>query len=63
MNDTHDTLAELSREYQDAIPADLREYRSFEWYLDELYTSPKVARNAHQRVADMFDFYGTEYED
>jgi serine protein kinase len=63
MNDTHDTLAELSREYQDAIPADLREYRSFEWYLDELYASPKVARNAHQRVADMFDFYGTEYDE
>ena len=63
MNDTHDTLAELSREYQDAIPADLREYSSFEWYLDELYTNPKVARNAHQRVADMFDFYGTEYDE
>ncbi|PSP92437.1 serine protein kinase PrkA [Halobacteriales archaeon QH_8_68_33] len=63
MNDTHDTLAELSREYQDAIPADLREYHTFEWYLDELYSNPKVARNAHQRVADMFDYYGTEYDE
>jgi serine protein kinase len=63
MNDTHDTLAELSREYQDAIPADLREYRSFGWYLDEVYHDPKVARNAHQRVADMFDFYGSEYDE
>jgi len=63
MNDTNDTLAELSREYQDAIPADLREYRSFEWYLDELYDDPKIARNAHQRVADMFDHYGTEYDE
>ena len=63
MNDTHDTLAELSREYRDAIPADLREYHTFEWYLDELYSNPKVARNAHQRVADMFDYYGTEYDE
>jgi len=63
MTSTHDTLAELSREYQDAIPADLREHRSFEWYLEELYDEPQVARNAHQRVADMFDFYGTEYDE
>ncbi|PSQ03113.1 serine protein kinase PrkA [Halobacteriales archaeon QS_5_68_33] len=63
MNDTHDTLAELSREYRDAIPADLREYHTFGWYLDELYSNPKVARNAHQRVADMFDYYGTEYDE
>ena len=63
MNDTHDTLAELSREYRDAIPADLREYHTFGWYLDELYSNPKVACNAHQRVADMFDCYGTEYDE
>ena len=63
MTSTHETLEELSKEYQDAIPADLREYRTFEWYLDKLYDEPKVARNAHQRVADMFDFYGTEYDE
>ena len=63
MTSTHETLEELSKEYQDAIPADLREYRTFEWYLDKLCDEPKVARNAHQRVADMFDFYGTEYDE
>jgi serine protein kinase len=61
-NDTN-TLAELSQEYQASIPQDLRETKSFEWYLDEVYDDPKVARNAHQRVADMFDYYGTEYDE
>ncbi|QLH79146.1 serine protein kinase PrkA [Halosimplex rubrum] len=60
---TQETLEELSREYRDTIPADLREYRSFDAYLDQLYDEPKIARNAHQRVADMFDYYGTEYDE
>jgi len=63
MTGSQETLAELSREYRDAIPADLRSYRSFEWYLERLYDDPKIARNAHQRVADMFDYYGTEYDE
>jgi len=60
---TQETLEELSREYRDTIPADLREYRSFSEYLDQLYDEPTIARNAHQRVADMFDYYGTEYDE
>jgi len=60
---TQETLEELSQEYRDTIPADLREYRSFDAYLDQLYDEPKIARNAHQRVADMFDYYGTEYDE
>ena len=60
---TQETLEELSREYRDAIPADLREHRSFSEYLDQLYDEPTIARNAHQRVADMFDYYGTEYDE
>jgi serine protein kinase len=58
-----ETLRELSEEYQASMPADLRETKSFEWYLDELYDDPKIARNANQRVADMFDHYGTEYDE
>ncbi|MFC6835314.1 PrkA family serine protein kinase [Halomarina ordinaria] len=58
-----ETLEELSREYRDSIPADLREARSFDWYLREVYDEPRIARNAHQRVADMFDYYGTEYDE
>ncbi|ELZ25008.1 serine protein kinase, PrkA [Halosimplex carlsbadense 2-9-1] len=60
---TQETLEELSQEYRDTIPADLREYRSFDAYLDQLYDEPTIARNAHQRVADMFDYYGTEYDE
>ncbi|WP_135365702.1 PrkA family serine protein kinase [Halosimplex halophilum] len=60
---TQETLEELSREYRDTIPADLREHRSFDAYLDQLYDEPTIARNAHQRVADMFDYYGTEYDE
>src|SRR6056297_1766294 len=63
MTGNRDTLAELSREYQDSIPADLRETHTFDWYLDQLYDDPRIARNAHQRVADMFDYYGTEYDE
>ncbi|WP_254831305.1 PrkA family serine protein kinase [Haloglomus salinum] len=58
-----ESLEALSQEYRDTIPEDLRETHSFEWYLDEVYDHPRVARNAHQRVADMFDYYGTEYDE
>jgi serine protein kinase len=58
-----DTLEALSEEYQESVPADLRDTKSFDWYLDEVYDDPKIARNAHQRVADMFDCYGTEYDE
>ncbi|WP_226023489.1 PrkA family serine protein kinase [Halomicrobium salinisoli] len=63
MTGTKETLEELSAEYQDAIPADLRTTHSFDWYLEQLYDDPRIARNAHQRVADMFDYYGTEYDE
>src|SRR6056297_2858668 len=63
MTGNKDTLAELSREYQDSIPSDLRETHTFDWYLEQLYDEPTIARNAHQRVADMFDYYGTEYDE
>jgi serine protein kinase len=58
-----ETLEELSKEYRSSIPSDLRETRSFDWYLEELYEDPRIARSAHQRVADMFDYYGTEYDE
>ena len=63
MNGTRNTLDELNEHYRDSIPADLRRRRTFQWYLDELQESPKIARNAHQRVADMFDHYGTTYDE
>ncbi|WP_276260821.1 PrkA family serine protein kinase [Haloglomus litoreum] len=58
-----ESLEALSQEYRETIPEDLRETHSFEWYLDEVYEHPHIARNAHQRVADMFDYYGTEYDE
>ncbi|MFB6310428.1 MAG: PrkA family serine protein kinase [Salinirussus sp.] len=57
------SLEALSEEYRDRIPSDLRETHPFDWYLDELYRDPKIARSAHQRIADMFDYYGTEYDE
>jgi serine protein kinase len=59
----HNFLDELSSSYQEAAPMDLRDAKSFEWYLSEVVEHPEVARNAHQRLADMFDFYGTEYDE
>ncbi|MHC3438055.1 PrkA family serine protein kinase [Natrialbaceae archaeon A-gly3] len=58
-----ETLEDLSNDYKESMPADLRETRPFSWYLEELYEDPKIARNAHQRVADMFDYYGTSYDE
>ena len=58
-----ETLAELSTDYKQSLPGDLRDSNSFEWYLDVVHDDPRVARNAHQRVADMFDFYGTTYDE
>jgi serine protein kinase len=45
------------------MPADLREAKTFDWYLREVHEDPRIARNAHQRVADMFDYYGTQYDE
>ena len=56
-------LTDLSQAYKESMPADLRETKSFQWYLDECYDDPKITRNAHQRIADMFDHYGTEYDE
>ena len=63
MNGDRATLESLSRQYKDSVPEDLREAKSFEWYLDAVYEDPRIARNAHQRVADMFDHYGTDYDE
>ena len=57
------SLSELSRSYRESVPEDLRDAHSFEWYLGELYEQPTIARNAHQRVADMFDHYGADYDE
>ncbi|WP_135303069.1 PrkA family serine protein kinase [Haloarcula amylovorans] len=63
MSKNKETLEALSKEYRDTIPADLRTTHSFDWYLEQLYDEPRIARNAHQRVADMFDYYGTSYDE
>jgi len=57
------TLAELSEQYKQSVPEDLRAAKTFEWYLEEVREHPRIARNAHQRVADMFDHYGTSYDE
>ncbi|QSG08293.1 PrkA family serine protein kinase [Halapricum desulfuricans] len=58
-----ESLSELSDEYRASIPSDLRDHHDFTWYLEQLYDEPRIARSAHQRVADMFDYYGTEYDE
>ncbi len=63
MSGNTDTLGEIATQYRQSVPEDLREPRSVSWYLDEVRTDPKIARKAHQRVADMFDYYGTDYDE
>ncbi|WP_336036932.1 PrkA family serine protein kinase [Halobacterium yunchengense] len=55
-----ETLDRLAEQYQRSVPSDLRDAHGFDWYLETLYDDPTVARNAHQRLADMFDHYGTD---
>jgi Putative Ser protein kinase len=58
-----DTLSRLSKEHKEQMPEDLRVAKDFRWYLEEVVEKPKIARSAHQRFADMFDYYGTEVND
>lgn len=62
-SNTENLLSELSKEHKEQMPEDLRESKSFEWYLNKVIEEPEMARNAHQRLADMFDFYGTTYNE
>jgi serine protein kinase len=57
------TLTELSQQYKQSVPEDLRAAKPFDWYLQELHDHPRITRNSHQRVADMFDHYGTTYDE
>lgn len=63
MTQGEDLLRDLSQDYKENIPEDLRASRSYSWYLDEAINNPLVLRSAHQRMADMFDYYGTEYDE
>ncbi|QLC34265.1 serine protein kinase PrkA [Halarchaeum sp. CBA1220] len=57
------TLDALSERYRQSIPDDLRETHDYGWYLELVREDPRVTRNAHQRLADMFDHYGTRYDE
>lgn len=56
-------ISELSKKHKESIPEDLNKEYDFSWYLDEVLEDPMIARNAHQRLADMFDYYGSEYDE
>ncbi|QKY21722.1 serine protein kinase PrkA [Halolamina sp. CBA1230] len=57
------SLSSISDEYRASVPDDLRETYPVQWYLNRVVDEPRVARNAHQRLADMFDYYGREDDD
>ncbi|MFC7223110.1 PrkA family serine protein kinase [Halalkalicoccus sp. GCM10025322] len=63
MNGDINTLETISQQYRETVPNDLRDAKSFDWYLEAIQDDPKITRNAHQRVADMFDHYGTRYDE
>lgn len=56
-------LTSLSQEFASETPDDLHRPKSFQWYLNEVVSDPEISRNAHQRLADMFDYFGTEYDE
>jgi serine protein kinase len=56
-------VSEISERFKESRVEEMDETFSFEWYLNECVSDPKIARNANQRLADMFEFYGTEYDE
>lgn len=54
---------DLSDEFKESVPEDSNKRYSFDWYLNEVLENPMIARNSHQRVADMFDYYGSSYDE
>ncbi len=56
-------LDTINEQFRNSVPDDRRKAHSFGWYLNELQQSPEIARNAHQRLCDMFEHYGTEYDE
>jgi serine protein kinase len=63
MDRKYSSVSDVSEENKKRTPDDLRETYDFDWYYNEVYEDPAILRNAHQRLADMFKFYGTEYND
>jgi serine protein kinase len=62
-NSGTDRIETVATSFKERSPDDLRETYSVEWYLNEFVENPEVGRSAHQRLADMFEFYGTEYNE
>jgi len=56
-------IEKISEQNRTAIPKDIRKARGIEWYVEETINNPKIARDSHQRVSDMFDYYGCHYEE
>lgn len=56
-------LSEIGERFREESPNDLRETHSFDWYLDLVLEEPEVARLSHQRLADMFEYYGSDYDE
>ncbi len=63
MSQATNTLEEISEAYRASMPDDLRSTHPFTWYLEEVNADPMIARSAHQRLAGMFDHYGTSYDE
>ena len=63
LEDDTGMLEGLSDDYSEEIPDDLRSTKGMEWYLSEVTENPAIARNSHQRLADMFAHYGSEYNE
>lgn len=57
------TVDKISEEFKNTVPSGVNETFSFDWYLNQIHQDPAITRNAHQRVADMFEYFGTEYDE
>jgi len=63
LSENEEIVSKLSNDFKKSTPDDMNKPHPFSWYIDEVLDNPLVARNAHQRLADMFDYYGSTYDE
>jgi len=62
-SENEEIVSKLSNDFKESTPDDMNKPHPFSWYVNEVLDNPLVARNAHQRLADMFDYYGSTYDE
>lgn len=63
MTEGNKVISNITESMKTSLPDDFREEKEFAWYINEVLENPELLRNAHQRVADMIEYYGKTYDE